>query len=119
MSAYIVIHNVVIDPPQMEQYIPHAIETLTAHGAEILVVAETATVLEGSPPFPRTVILKFSSREAAKAWYESPEYGKGLPLRLQATRGYTVLVDGLDATATYGPARVFSCRLTRRCSGRG
>ena len=99
MSAYIVFNNVVTDPAQMQQYIPDAIETLTAHGAEILVVAEEATVLEGSPPFPRTAILKFSSREAAKAWYESPEYRKAMPLRLQATQGYAVLVDGLDATA--------------------
>jgi uncharacterized protein (DUF1330 family) len=100
MSAYIVIHNVVTDQAQMQQYVPKAIETLTAHGAEILVVADGATVLEGSPPFPRTIILKFASREAAKAWYESPEYRKDLPLRLQATQGYAVLVDGLDATAS-------------------
>ena len=100
MSAYIVVHNVVTDPAQMQQYIPTAIETLTAHGAEILVAAEESTVLEGSPPYPRTVILKFSSREAAKAWYESPEYRKALPLRLRATQGYTVLVDGVDDKAS-------------------
>jgi uncharacterized protein (DUF1330 family) len=95
MSAYIVVQNVVTDPAQMQQYIPKAIETLTAHGAEILVAAEGATVLEGSPPFPRTIILKFASREAAVAWYESPEYRKAMPLRLQATQGYMLLVDGL------------------------
>ena len=83
----------------MQQYVPTAIETLTAHGAEILVVADGATVLEGSPPFPRTIILKFASREAAKAWYESADYQKVLPLRLQGTQGYAVLLDGLDATA--------------------
>lgn len=99
MSAYIVVHNLVTDPAKMQQYVPKAIETLTAHGAEILVVAEGATVLEGSPPFPRTIILKFASREAAKAWYESPDYRKALPLRLQGTQGYAVLLDGLDATA--------------------
>jgi len=100
MSAYIVIHNAVTDSAQMQQYIPKAVETLTAHGAEILVVADEATVLEGNPPFPRTIILKFASREAAKTWYESPEYRKVLPLRLQGTQGYAVLVDGLDATAS-------------------
>jgi len=100
MSAYIVVHNLVIDPEQMQQYIPQAVETLTAHGAEILVAAEAATVLEGDPPFPRTIILKFASREAAKTWYQSPEYQKTLPLRLQGTQGYAVLVDGLDATAS-------------------
>jgi len=96
MSAYIVVQNVVTDPTQMQQYLPKAVETLTAHGADILAVSEGATVLEGSPPFPRTIILKFASREAAMAWYESPEYREALPLRLQATQGYVVLVDGLD-----------------------
>lgn len=97
MSAYILVQNIVTDPAGIQQYIPKAVETLTAHGAEILVVSEGATVLEGSPPFPRTIILKFASREAAMAWYESPEYREALPLRLQSTQGYTVLVDGLDS----------------------
>jgi len=100
MSAYVVVHNVGTDPARMQQYVPKAMETLVAHGAEMLVIAEEATVLEGSPPFPRTIIFKFASREAAMAWYESPEYRKALPLRLQATQGFTVLVEGLDATAS-------------------
>ena len=100
MSAYVVVHNVVTDPAQMQQYVPKAVETLVAHGAEMLVIAEESTVLEGSTPFPRTIIFKFASREAAMAWYESPEYRKALPLRLQATQGFTVLVEGLDATAS-------------------
>lgn len=66
MSAYVIVHNVVTDPAKMQAYIPKAIETLTAHGAEILVALGAATVLEGSTPFPRTIVLKFDSREAAK-----------------------------------------------------
>ena len=100
MSAYMVIHNTVTDPAMMEQYVPKAVETLTAHGAEILVVSDEATVVEGSPPFPRTIILKFPSSEAAKAWYDSPEYREALPLRLQSSQGFVVLVDGLDAAAS-------------------
>ena len=100
MSAYMVIHNTVTDSEKMQQYVPKAIETLTAHGAEILVVSDEGTVLEGDPPFPRTIILKFSSSEAAKLWYDSPEYREALPLRLQASQGFLVLVDGLDAAAS-------------------
>jgi len=96
MPAYIVIHNLVTDPTEMQRYIPKAVDTLTAHGAEILVVADSSTVLEGRPAFPRTIILKFASREAAQSWYDSADYQQVLPLRLQATEGYAVLVDGLD-----------------------
>lgn len=97
MSAYIVIHNVVTDSASMQKYFPAAVETLAAHGAEILAAADESSVLEGSPPFPRTIILKFASLAAAKGWHESPEYRQALQLRLQATNGYAVLVDGRDA----------------------
>ena len=99
MSAYIIVQNVVTDAARMEQYVPMAVETLVVHGAEILAAADEATVLDGESSFPRTVILKFASREAAMAWYQSPEYQEALPLRLQSTRGFLVLVDGLDDTA--------------------
>jgi len=96
MSAYIVIHNVVTDPEKMKAYFPLAVETLASHGAKILAVADETPVLEGNPPFPRTIILKFDSSEAAKGWHESSEYRQALQLRLQATNGYAVLVDGLE-----------------------
>jgi len=96
MSAYFVLHNVVTDPALMEEYVPKAVETLKTFGAEILVVSDETRVLEGTLDYPRTVILKFASREAAMAWYESPEYQKALPLRLNASQGFAVMVDGLD-----------------------
>jgi len=96
MSAYIIIHNIVTDPAKMQEYFPTAVATLTDHDAEILAAADETSVLEGSPPFPRTIILKFASREAAKRWHEAPEYQQALRLRLEATRGFAVLVDGLD-----------------------
>lgn len=41
---------------------------------EVLVLEERSEVIEGDAPFPRTVIIKFASREAAIAWYNSAEY---------------------------------------------
>jgi uncharacterized protein (DUF1330 family) len=102
MSAYIVIHNEVTDPATMQKYLPTAVDTLAACGAEILVVTDDSTVLEGHPPFPRTIILKFASREAAKLWYESAKYREVLPLRLKATKGYAILVNGLDMAESSG-----------------
>lgn len=97
MSAYVIIHNAIVDPTKMEQYVPKAVETLAAHGCEILVVADQSTELEGKPPFPRTIVLKFASRQAALDWYNSPSYREVLPLRLSSTRGFAVLVDGVEA----------------------
>jgi uncharacterized protein (DUF1330 family) len=41
---------------------------------EVLVLEEGSEVIEGDAPFPRTVIIKFASREAAIARYNSAEY---------------------------------------------
>ncbi len=45
--------------------------------------------------YPRTVILEFPSREAFRAWYDSPEYQEILPLRLDSTPGTLIAVNGL------------------------
>jgi uncharacterized protein (DUF1330 family) len=67
---------------------------MAAHHPEILVFAEHAEVIEGQTNLPRTIVMKFDSRDAAMAWYNSPAYQEVLPLRLEATEGFAVLVDG-------------------------
>ena len=62
--------------------------------AEMLVLDERCHVMEGSTNFPRMVVIRFASREDALAWYHSPAYQEALPLRLAATEGFCVLVDG-------------------------
>ena len=96
MSAYFVFHNRVHDAKKNQEYTSLAGETLSAYHAEILIFADHAEVIEGVTPLPRTVLLRFDSREAAMAWYNSPAYQKVRPLRLEATEGYAVLVEGLQ-----------------------
>lgn len=95
MSAYFVLHNRVLDDDAMQTYLSKAVPTLMAHGAEILVVADDSTVIEGTTEFPRTIVIRFDTREQAEAWYNSPEYREALPIRLGCTEGFGVLVDGL------------------------
>jgi uncharacterized protein (DUF1330 family) len=47
--------------------------TLGVHGAEVLVADYVSEVQEGSGGHV-TVVLRFESKEAARAWYESTEY---------------------------------------------
>jgi hypothetical protein len=42
-------------------------------------------------------VIKFESRDTALAWYNCAEYQTLLPLRLAATEGFGVLVDGYAA----------------------
>lgn len=98
MAAYFVFHNRIHDAEKMQEYIPKAIATLAPYNVEILAVDEHAHVIEGHTDWPRTIVVKFDSREAALAWYNSPEYEKVRQLRLDATDGVAVLVDGVSAT---------------------
>ena len=57
------------------------------------VAAET---IEGTPPGPQTVILKFESTEAAKAWYESPAYQAAVGKRLASTKGFAIISQSMN-----------------------
>jgi uncharacterized protein (DUF1330 family) len=94
LAAYFVFQNRILDAQKMQAYIPKALETMVAYAPEVLVLDEHSQVIEGNAPFPRTVIIKFASREAAMAWYNSPEYQAIRGLRVEATEGFGVLVDG-------------------------
>ena len=61
------------------------------------VAAET---VEGTPPGPQTVIIKFASAEKAKAWYNSPDYQKVVGKRLAATKGFAVISEAMRPTAS-------------------
>jgi uncharacterized protein (DUF1330 family) len=93
MSAYVVVSYRVTHPEGFAPYAPAAIPTLMAHGAEVIVADSASHAIEGAPG-DRTVILKFASKEAAMAWYNSPEYQAVIKLRTDNSEGTMVLVDG-------------------------
>jgi uncharacterized protein (DUF1330 family) len=94
VAAYLVYHGRVHNAEKMQEYLSKVRETMAPYNPEILVFAENSEVLEGQTNLPRTVVLRFDSRDTALAWYNSPAYQELLPLRLEATEGFAVLVDG-------------------------
>ena len=47
-------------------------------------------------PNPVNVILKFPSKDAMKAWYNSPEYQAVIGLRTDNSEGTMVVIDGIQ-----------------------
>jgi uncharacterized protein (DUF1330 family) len=94
VAAYFVFHNRIHNAEKMQEYQSKAGATLAAYNHEMLVFDKNSEVIEGNTNLPRTIVIKFDSRDAAMAWYNSPAYQEVLPLRLEATEGYAVLVDG-------------------------
>jgi uncharacterized protein (DUF1330 family) len=96
MKAYMVGQIEVEDPEGYEAYSKDVLPTITAFGGRFLVRGGKMTKIEGEWPFSRAVVIEFPSREAAEGWYRSPAYQKLLPLRLKASRGNFIIVDGTE-----------------------
>jgi uncharacterized protein (DUF1330 family) len=94
-KAYVVVSANITDPDLMKEYSKAAGPTLAPYEAKVLVVNNEAEVLEGSPPGRRVVVIEFASREKALAWYNDPAYAEPKGMRLRATDGHLVIVDGL------------------------
>jgi uncharacterized protein (DUF1330 family) len=96
MAAYFIAQYVVNDPVLYREYQVAAAPTLRASGGEVVSFDVAAETLEGTPPGPQTVIVRFESTEAARAWYESPGYQAALPKRLASTEGFAVLSQSMN-----------------------
>ena len=96
MAAYFIAQYVVNDPALYAEYQGGAGPTIQAHGAELVAFDVAAETIEGNAPGPQTVVLKFDSVEAAKAWYESDEYQAVVGKRLQATEGFAVISQSMN-----------------------
>jgi uncharacterized protein (DUF1330 family) len=96
MPAYFIAQYVVNDGKLYREYQAGAGPTIQAAGGELVSFDVAAETIEGTPPGPHTVILKFESKEAAKAWYESPGYQAVVGKRLAATTGFAVISQSMN-----------------------
>ena len=99
MPAYFIAQYVVNDPKLYREYQAGAGPTIQASGGELVAFDVAAETIEGSPPGPQTVIVKFESTEAAKAWYRSAAYQAVVGKRLKATTGFAVLSQSMNFKA--------------------
>ena len=94
-SGYIIASVTDTKPEQYEEYRKWSTESMRAHGAEVCVRGGKVEVLEGDWNPGRTVILKFPSFEAAKAFYDTPEYLRAREAREGAAIMRMVCVEGV------------------------
>ncbi|MEM6384163.1 MAG: DUF1330 domain-containing protein [Pseudomonadota bacterium] len=84
MSAYLVANITVKDAKKMEAYAAAAGPTLEAHGAEFIMSGNLADNLSGKWPVEGVALVRFESIDAARTWYNSPEYTALRDLRASA-----------------------------------
>ncbi|WP_106399814.1 DUF1330 domain-containing protein [Actinocorallia populi] len=95
-KGYVLLTEAIEDPEGMAAYERASVPTLIQGGAAILAVDDSPRLLEGEWHGTRTILLEFPSVEAARAWYESPEYAEAKPLRQAAATSNAVLLTGFE-----------------------
>ena len=95
MPAYVIAETDVHDPEQYERYRAAAPAAIAAGGGRFLARGGELAVLEGDWRPSRLVVLEFEDLEAAKRWYDSPQYGEARRLREGAATLQVVAVDGV------------------------
>ena len=96
MAAYFIAQYVVTDPKLYREYQMTAAPTIQKSGGEVVAFDVAAETIEGTPPGPHTVVLKFESTDAAKAWYQSAAYQAVVGKRLAATMGFAVISQSMN-----------------------
>ncbi len=95
MPAYIIVDVDVKDAKAFEPYKQPTAASVAHYGGRFIVRSSEYEVLEGDWRPTRLVVIEFPSVEAAKRWYDSPEYRKVLPIRLQHAVSKMLLVNGV------------------------
>jgi uncharacterized protein (DUF1330 family) len=96
MSAYFVVELEITNSDAMEPYRAAVGATIERYGGRFLARAGATELIEGGPEPKRIVILEFPDKAAFKRWYDSPEYQKILPGRLDNSTARAFVVEGVS-----------------------
>jgi len=95
MPAYILAEIEVTDPARYEEYKVLAPPAIARYGGRYLVRGGETAVLEGDWQPGRVVVLEFPTLEAARTFYDSPEYRAARDKRKNAAKMNMIAVAGL------------------------
>lgn len=95
MAGYLIVDIEVTDPAAFEEYRKLVPATIAQYGGKYLVRGGAVQTVEGNWQPKRVVILEFPSVERAKQWYNSQEYAPLRAMRMKASKGSVLIVEGL------------------------
>ncbi len=94
MPAYFVAEVEITNPTDYQPYRDQAGQIIEQYGGRFVARGSKTELLEGSPEPQRVVVIEFVDADAARRWYNSPEYQAVLPIRLANSRGRAFIVEG-------------------------
>ena len=96
MPAYFIAELDTTNQAGMDPYRAAVPATIAQYGGRYLTRGGATELIEGGPEPKRIVILEFADNAAVKRWYNSPEYQKILPMRLDNSTGRAFIVEGVS-----------------------
>ena len=96
MKAYLVANVSVGDPEAYAVYRAEVPAVIARYGGRYLIRAGEVERLEGELPLDRFVVIEFPSREAARRFYDSPEYAPLLAIRSGSASSSVAIVHGYE-----------------------
>jgi uncharacterized protein (DUF1330 family) len=93
--AYLIVQADITHPEQYAAYVKVAPDIVSKYGGRYLARGGRSLTLEGPPARSRVVVLEFPSFDAARQFYDSPEYAEARKLRAGASDAQFVLVEAL------------------------
>ncbi len=94
MAAYVWAEIEVTNPEGYKDYTKHVPPTIAKYGGRFLVRGGASETLEGEWPQQRRVLIEFPSMDAARQWWNSPDYEKPKAMRRANSKGRLLLLEG-------------------------
>lgn len=96
MAAYVINEIVVTEPERFQTYADQVPAILAQYGGVYVIRGGAPERVDGPEPPHKLVVLRFESREAARAWRNSPEYLAILPIREATSTSRVYIVDAYE-----------------------
>lgn len=95
MTAYLLAEVEIHDPETYERYRARTPEIVARYGGRFVIRGGNPEWREGQGA-TRIVLIAFADREAARRFYESPDYQAIVGLRWQAATSRLAILDGVE-----------------------
>jgi uncharacterized protein (DUF1330 family) len=96
MKGYLIANLDVQDQPTFQRYREQVLPLIARFGGRYIIRGGDVQDVEGNLGLKRLIVLEFPNIEAARAFYECPEYQPIKALRLQSAESEVALVVGYD-----------------------
>jgi uncharacterized protein (DUF1330 family) len=96
MPAYVIVDVEITDQTIYDSYRQLSGPSVEKHGGRFIVRGGAITPLEGDWQPTRIVVIEFASVEAARQWYDSPDYREARDVRAGGANFRMIIVAGVE-----------------------